>query len=233
MAKTDLPVVTGSRSIIENIKRVGTKSAKILGHGAAFLGLTAAMGISTALFPVLVPPTFIGAIIQGQRLANNTIYKGYKDLSFITSKKGNNILISQDVTRYDLTAKMKGMNNGEKAAFMQLQAIIGVSKFKPYNSKGEEHTFQTFSHRINQKTFRKLRDLGYIKDYEDKFWKKKRIALAKLGFGNPKDAMKKEDIYDIRFKLTGKPMDLEDPELRRYFPMLFSDRFRNNCQKRI
>ena len=125
------------------------------------------------------------------------------------------------------------MNNGEKAAFMQLQAIIGVSKFKPYNSKGEEHTFQTFSHRINQKTFRKLRDLGYIKDYEDKFWKKKRIALAKLGFGNPKDAMKKEDIYDIRFKLTGKPMDLEDPELRRYFPMVFSDRFRNNCQKRI
>ena len=224
MANINLPALTGEKTLIQKTKNISSKTAKILLSGATLAGCGITVVLALPTMPILVPPALIGAVFSGQKFVNNTIAKSYKDLSFITKRKNNNIRITQDPTRFDLTAKMKGMTNAEKAGFMQLQAIIGLSKFKPYNEKGEEKTFETLSHGINQKTFRKLQDLGYIKDYEDKFKKKSRIPLSKLAFGNIKGIMKEEDMYDIKFKLTGKPLDLEDSKLRKCFPMVFGEK---------
>lgn len=224
MNENNLPVKVEKRNIIKNIKNTGIKCFKILSSSLGVAVFSTAIVTSAAMFPLLIVPSLIGGVFCTQALLNNTKNRSFKDLAFITSKHKGNTKIYQDVTRMDLTGKMKGFSNIEKAAFMQMQAIIGLSKFPVCDRKGKEIIYETDTHGINQKTFKKLQELGYIKDYEEKFLKDTRLILPKIAFGNLQELNKKVKMYNIKFKLTGKPIDLEDPDLRRYFPMVFGEK---------
>ncbi len=223
MDKSNLPVVMGERNLTQTLKKSGIKAIKIAASSLGLLAFSAGFAASTIAMPVLAVPSMIAAIFSAQKLLNNTKYKSYKDLAFITGKHNGKTKIYQDVTRVDLTAKMKGMANIEKIAFMQLQTIIGLTKFNQLDKKGNEIIFETDSHRVNQKTFRKLQELGYIKEYDERFLRDSRLILPKLAFGNVKGFKNKTGMYRINFKLTGKPLELEDKDLRRYFPMVFGE----------
>lgn len=221
MNENNLPVKVGKKDIINSIKNTGIKSLKIFSSSLGVAAFSTATVASAVMLPILVVPSLIGGVFCAQALLNNTINRSFKDLAFITSNHKGKTKIYQDVTRVDLTSKMKGFSNVEKAAFMQMQAIIGLSKFPVHDRKGREIVYETDTHGINQKTFRKLQELGYIKDYEEKFLKDTRMIVPKIAFGNLHELNKKVKIYNVKFKLTGKPVDLEDSSLRRYFPMVF------------
>lgn len=221
MEKKNLPVKVEKKYLVEDIKNKAKKGAKILGSTLGLAGCSIATAISAGFAPILIAPALIGGAFCAQKLLNNTVNKTFKDLAFITAKHGKSIKIFQDATRFDITSKMRGFSNIEKAAFMQMQTIIGVSKFPSHDKYGNEIVYETDTHGINQKTFRKLQELGYIKDYEESFKKNTRLILPKVAFGNFKELNKMVKIYNIKFSLTGKAVDLEDENLRRYFPMVF------------
>lgn len=224
MNENNLPVKVGKKDIINSIKNTGMKTLKILSSSLGVAVFSTAAVASAVMLPILIVPSVIGGFFSAQALLNNTINRSFKDLVFITSKHKGNTKIYQDVTRVDLTSKMKGFSNAEKAAFMQMQTIIELSKFPVHDRKGKEIIYEIDTHGINQATFRKLQELGYIRDYEEEFLKDTRLILPKIAFGNFKKLNEKVKMYNIKFKLTGKPIDLEDENLRRYFPMVFSEK---------
>ena len=224
MENNNLPVKVGERRLTEKAKALGKRTGKILASGIVSLGFDIGIVASVMFAPYLTIPAMVGSVFCTQKFLNQTYFRSYKDLAFIVAKNKGREKIYQDVTRLDLTNKMKGFTNVEKAAFMQLQAIIGFTKFKAVDKKGREVTFETDTHGINQKTFRKLQELGYLKDYEEKFLKSSRLLLPKLAFGNTHEFNKKVKIYNVKFKMTGKPLDLENEDLRRYFPMVFGEK---------
>lgn len=216
----NLPVVVKENKITTKLKNGMIKTGKILGYSLATLGLVA----GAVTVPAISIPAILGSVYAVDKLANNTIYKSYKDLAFVTKKRGAKVEIAQDALRFDMLSKMKGLNDIEKAGFMQLQAIVGLSKFEQYDKKGNELTFKTLTHGINQKTFKTLRDLGYIDNYEETYKKDSRLVAAKLAFGNVKDIKNKNQMYELSFTRTDKKVDLNDEKLRKAFPIVFSKR---------
>ena len=184
MENSNLPMKVGDKSLTKNLKRIGIKTAKILGSSAAIVGFLGAFGLSVAFAPVLTIPSAIAVGVSAQKLLNNTKYKSYKDLAFVTREHNGKVTIGEDITRLDLTTKMRNMSNIEKVAFMQLQTLVGLTKFDAKDKNGEDLTFETKTHGINQKTFKKLQELGYIKDYEESFYKESHLLLPKLAFLN-------------------------------------------------
>ena len=219
-----LPVKVENKTVVTKVKNGSKKAIKILGSGILAFGFCIGIVASGAIAPILIAPMMVGSVFSMQNFLNNTKYTSYKDLAFITAKHKGNTKIYQDVTRIDMTSKIRDLSDTEKVGFMQLQTLIGLTKFKPIDKKGREITFETDTHSINQKTFRKLQELGYIKDYEEKYLKNTRLVLPKLAFGNIKGMKKKVKIYNVKFKLTGKPVNLDDADLRRYFPMVFGEK---------
>lgn len=224
MEKNNLPVKVGQKNIVTVVGKGGKKLVKVLGSGMLAFGFCFGIVAAGAISPVLIAPMMVGSIFSMQNFLNNTKYTSYKDLTFITAKHKKNTKIYQDVTRIDMTNKLRGMSDIEKVGFMQLQTLIGLTKFKPRDKRGREITFETDTHGINQKTFRKLQELGYIKGYEERFLKNTRLILPKLAFGNISGIKKKVKMYNVKFQLTGKTLNLEDEDLRRYFPMVFGEK---------
>lgn len=226
MKSNNLPVKVENKSIIDKIKNSGIKTLKVLGTGAMSLGFLGAVGLSTLYNPLFLIPSIVGAGFSIQKFFNNTVYKSYKDLVFIARNNHGNIKIVQDLTRFDLTRKIKKLSNIDKLAYMQLQLLVGLTKMNDLKLNNNEPVIETLSHGVNQKTFKKLEELGYIKDYVEEFKKNSAVTmgLSKIAFGNFRELTKKEKFYNIKFKLTDKKIDFEDKNLRKNFPMVFSER---------
>ena len=137
---------------------------------------------------------------------------------------GKNQKIYQDIARPDILKELRGLTNIEKAGFLQLQAIVGMSKASGKDADGNPITFETDSHGIVQKAFQTLASLGYIDNYQETYLKQSRLIFPKLAFGNLKGLKEKKAVYNIQFQRTDKPIDLEDAKLRRLFPAIFSKR---------
>lgn len=216
----NLPIAVKQNKLSTKIKNGVSKTGKIVGYSLATLGLVA----GAVYVPVISVPAIIGAAYTSNKLLNNTLNKSYKDLCFVTRKIGSHVKIFQDPIRIDMLKKMKDLNNIEKAGFIQLQAIVGLSKFEQFDKKGNKLTFETLTHRINQKTFKTLRDLGYIDNYEETYKKDSNLIVAKLAFGNIKGIKNKNQMYNLTFTKTEKPVDINDEKLRKSFPIVFSKR---------
>lgn len=213
VSQTRLPAKTK-----ETLQKIG----KISKHTLLALGFEAAAMVSYVFFPIALPPTVAGFVYHAQKVINNTVYKSEKDLAFITRKGRNNtIKIFQDWTRNDIAKEIKNFSDIEKAAFLELQAIIGVSRMQPKNKNGETIQYATRSHGPVRKAFKKLAELGYIENYQEEFDGKSRIVLPKLAFRNLKGLKEKQDMYHISFNATGKEMDVSDPFFQRKFLVLF------------
>ena len=104
-----------------------------------------------------------------------------------------------------------------------------MSKFGSVDEKGRPLLLETDTHGAVIKTLKKLERLGYIENYQESFKKKSRLILPKLAFANT-DLKEKADIYRIQFQRTGKPINMEDEELRRMFPGVFGKRGIINSQ---
>ena len=227
---TNLAVIKNN-NLPRKVKNELIKTAKVVGWSALTFGLiTASMLVATAVpaaIPIVSIATLLGAGYTCQRILTDTKYKAYKDLAFITKKVKGNIKIYQDPTRIDILSKIKEYSNKEKIGFMQLQLLCGISRESAIDKNGELITFETDTHKKNTEAIKKLEELGYIQNYKEEFKKKSGLTIAKLAFGNVKGAidsvnpMKKEYMYNIKFQLTDKQINLDDEELRKQFPVIF------------
>ena len=144
-------------------------------------------------------------------------------MAFIARQQKDSVKIFQDVVRPDMLSKLRGMDVRQKLGFLQLQALVGMAKFDSYDKKGKSVTIETDSHGMVRSTLKKLEQLGYLENYEERFLKKTRLILPKLAFANT-DFKKDVDIYNIKFQRTDKSFDFADPEFRKMFPIVFSAR---------
>ncbi len=212
-----LPIPT-KNNLPAKTKHTPRKALKIAKYT---LGLTGLCVVAVAI-PPLALPALVTAIYPSQKLLNETLYTSYPDLAFIMKKHGKNQKIYQDIARPDILKELRGLTNIEKAGFLQLQAIVGMSKASGKDADGNPITFETDSHGIVQKAFQTLASLGYIDNYQETYLKQSRLIFPKLAFGNLKGLKEKKAVYNIQFQRTDKPIDLENAKLRRLFPAIFS-----------
>jgi len=221
--KNNLPIEV-KNNLPAKIKKAGLKALKVTGLGLASLGLGAAFLGTFAIAPLLSIPTLAAFAYTGQKFLTNTLFKNYKDLAFVTKKHGENIKIYQDIIRPDIIKEVSKLNSREKLGFMQLQAIVGMSKFASQNFKGINPTFETDTHSILQKTFKNLESLGYINNYSEAFKKTSNLIGPKLAMGNLKNLTEKTDFYNVQFNISDKPINLNDENLRKAFPLVFNNK---------
>lgn len=221
--KNNLPIEV-KNNLPAKIKKASLKALKIAGLSVATLGLGLAVGATAAMAPFLTIPSIVGFIYTGKKLYNNTRANSYKDLAFITKKHGKNIKIFQDFLRPDILKEVSKLNSREKLGFMQLQAIVGLSKFTSQNFKEANPRFETDTHSVLQKTFKTLNDLGYITNYSETFKKTSNLIGPKLAMGNFKNLKEKTDFYNVQFNISDKHIDLNDENLKRAFPLVFSEK---------
>ncbi len=222
MENNNLPTVY-KNTLPAKIKRAVTKTGKIIGNSALLLGSSAVLGVSATLFPPLLIPAGALALYAGNKLANNIYYTDFKDLAFVGRKHGNNVKIYQDVVRPDIFSELRGMDKREKIAFLQLQALVGLTKFDRLGKNGKPMTIETDSHGIIRKTFQKLSEQGYLENYQENFLKKSHLILPKLAFGNT-DLKSQAEMYNMKFQKSEKAIDFDDPEFKKLFPMVFTKR---------
>lgn len=194
-----------------------------MGRFGAFMGSTVAFCGSVAFMPLLAVPTLGLSLYTAQKLLNETMYKSYKDLAFIVRKKGPNMKIYQDAVRPDLFREIQKLDSREKLGFLQLQALVGLTKFDGLDKNGNPITLETDSHGPIRKAFQTLAELGYLQNYEESYLKQSRLIAPKLAFANT-DIRKKVDIYNMKFQKADREIDFEDEKLRRMFPMVFAKR---------
>ena len=220
--KGDLIPINQSKMPI--IKEIASKTGIITKYSLLAGVFGVASVVSLATIPLLVVPSLAGLAYNGQKLINNITCKVHKDLAFITRKWGNNVRIFQDWTRMDITREIKDYSEIEKAGFMGLQAIIGMSKFKREDKNGNLLTYSTYSHGITRGIFKKLAELGYIENYQEEYNKDSKLIVPKLAFGNIKALNKTVKMYDISFNKSEKEIDIADPELQKAFHIIFGKR---------
>lgn len=104
-----------------------------------------------------------------------------------------------------------------------------MSKFGSVDEKGNPLLLETDTHGSVRKTLMKLAKLGYIEIDSETLKKSSRLILPKLAFANT-DFKEKTDIYNIKFRRTEKPMDIENSEFKKMFPGVFGTRGIINSQ---
>lgn len=219
---SNLPMVK-KNTLPEKLKKSVIKTSKVIGSATTFGASAIALIASVGIAPVLTLPFGAVTIYTAQKFLNNTMYKSFKDLAFIARKHHGNMKIYQDVARPDLFNKLRGLDDRQKLGFLQLQALVGMTKFDLEDKKGNPITIETDSHGIIRKTFQDLARTGYLQNYEEKYLKNSNLILPKLTFGNTK-IQKETEIYNMKFQKTNKEIDFEDPEFKKMFPMVFSKR---------
>lgn len=214
---SNLPVKSNGNLPVK-IKSSIKKSAKILGYSAVVLALA-----GVAVFaPVLAIPSVLGMGYGVQKIFNSTVYKSYPDLALLARHSGKNIKIVQDAFRPDLLKHLLKLPNREKAGFMQLQTLVGLSKMPYLDENGVPFSFETDSHGVIRKSLMNLQKLGYIKNYQESFLKNSHLIAPKLAVGNFKGIKDTVEMYHINFDRTDKPIDLYDKNLQKSFPLVFS-----------
>lgn len=219
-SSTNLPIPISKQSLT-NVKHFAIKSGKMLGSCLSFTGFSALFMGSIVVAPLLTLPIGVGLAFSAQKLLNNTLYQSHKDLTFIVHRFGKNRTIAQDVLRPDISKELSKLDSLEKVGFMQLQALVGLSKFDHTDKKGNPITYRTLSHGITRKTFKTLEKLGYLNQYQETFKKDSHLILPKLAFGNMGALKDTVSMYDINFQLGGQPFDITNPKLQKAFPLVF------------
>lgn len=214
---SNLPVKSNG-NLPAKIKSSIKKSAKILGYSAGVLALA-----GVAVFaPVLAIPSVLCMGYGVQKIFNSTVYKSYPDLALLARHSGKNIKIVQDAFRPDLLKHLLKLPNREKAGFMQLQTLVGLSKMPYLDENGVPFSFETDSHGVIRKSLMNLQKLGYIQNYQESFLKNSHLIAPKLAVGNFKGIKDTVEMYHINFDRTDKPIDLDDKNLQKSFPLVFS-----------
>lgn len=214
---SNLPVKSNG-NLPAKIKSSIKKSAKILGYSAGVLALA-----GVAVFaPVLAIPSVLCMGYGVQKIFNSTVYKSYPDLALLARHSGKNIKIVQDAFRPDLLKHLLKLPNREKAGFMQLQTLVGLSKMPYLDENGVPFSFETDSHGVIRKSLMNLQKLGYIQNYQESFLKNSHLIAPKLAVGNFKGIKDTVEMYHINFDKTDKPIDFYDKNLQKYFPLVFS-----------
>jgi len=190
-----------------------------MGYALAFAGSTVALVASAQMLPILIPPFLAAEFYTVTKLA----FKEYKDSPFVTMKQGKYTKVYQSVFRPDLINEMRGLDTREKLGYLQLQTLIGISKFDNKDKKGNPITLRTQSHGVIVKTLKALNEAGYLQNFEEHSVKNKRVILPKLAFSNS-EINNKVPIHDMSFQISDKPIDFEDEEFKKMFPMVFSKR---------
>ena len=217
--KDNLPIpINQNNKISKKIKNTITKTGKIAGYSLVLLGITA-IGVT---MPILALPAVAGAAYTGQKLLNNTMYKSNKDLVLITKEGKNSTKIYQDPFRIDILKTVSKLTDAEKAGFLQMQTILGIGRLENLDKKGYQKQYETDTHGIVRKTLKDLNRLGYIQNYEEEYIKQSRLIFPKLAFGSVKSLREKKNLYNVRFKLGEKKLDIEDETLKRTFPLIFN-----------
>lgn len=237
-ATSILPVVQKDKELLKKgnktdlFRRIG-KIAK----GAAF-GVTAltVAAVGGTIIPYLVPGVIgsgiatgvtIGGMLTGVKglfdSAKNAIYREEPDLMFVTKRNTDGSIGIYQNTKLNLAEHMKGYEIEEKAAMMQLQGLVGFSRYKdalaanssytvrPDGTKVYDQLFSTKTHSVNLRTFDAMEKLGIIEivKKDDKVGrtlftrkpkeKKSLLIFEKMGFENKKalneikDAVKNRD----------------------------------------
>lgn len=217
--KNNLPMtINQNNKISKKIKNTISKSGKIAGYSLALL-IGTVIGIT---MPVLALPAVAGVAYSGQKLLNNTIFKSYKDLSLITAKNKSSTKIYQDPFRIDILKVVNKLTDKEKAGFLQMQTILGLGRLDKLDKRGNRRLYKTDTHGIVRATLKDLNKLGYIQNYEEKFIKQSNLIFPKLAFGNIKSLREKKNMYNVKFEIGEKPLDIEDEELKKIFPLIFN-----------
>ena len=172
--------------------------------------------------PILALPAVVGVAYTGQKLLNNTMYKSHKDLALITKEGKNGTKIYQDPFRIDILKTVSKLTDVEKAGFLQMQTILGIGRLDNLDKKGYKKQYETDTHGIVRKTLKDLCKLGYIQNYKEEYIKQSSLIFPKLAFGNVKSLREKKNLYNVRFELGEKKLDIEDEKLRRTFPLIFN-----------
>ena len=223
--KSHLPIKIKNNKLADKIKSAGINSLKFAGLSLAALGSAAAFVGALAFAPILLPPTILLAAYTGQKILNHTQFKSYKDLDFIIKKHKGNYKIFQDFFRPSMLKEFSKLNFKQKVGLMQLQAIVGISKFQSDKLNANTPTFETDTHSFLQKTFKNLEESGYINNYSETFLKKSNLIASKIALGNFKDLGKSTDFYNVKFNISDKPIDLNDENLHKTFPLVFSTKY--------
>ena len=217
--RNNLPIpITKNNKISKKIKKTIAKTGKIAGYSLTLLGITA-VGVT---MPILALPAVVGVAYTGQKLLNNTMYKSHKDLALITKEGKNGTKIYQDPFRIDILKTVSKLTDVEKAGFLQMQTILGIGRLDNLDKKGYKKQYETDTHGIVRKTLKDLCKLGYIQNYKEEYIKQSSLIFPKLAFGNVKSLREKNNLYNVRFKLGEKKLDIEDEKLRRTFPLIFN-----------
>ena len=217
--RNNLPIpITKNNKISKKIKKTIAKTGKIAGYSLALLGITA-VGVT---MPILALPAVVGVAYTEQKLLNNTMYKSHKDLALITKEGKNSTKIYQDPFRIDILKTVSKLTDVEKAGFLQMQTILGIGRLDNLDKKGYKKQYETDTHGIVRKTLKDLCKLGYIQNYKEEYIKQSSLIFPKLAFGNVKSLREKKNLYNVRFELGEKKLDIEDEKLRRTFPLIFN-----------
>ena len=217
--RNNLPIpITKNNKISKKIKKTIAKTGKIAGYSLSLLGITA-VGVT---MPILALPAVVGVAYTGQKLLNNTMYKSHKDLALITKEGKNGTKIYQDPFRIDILKTVSKLTDVEKAGFLQMQTILGIGRLDNLDKKGYKKQYETDTHGIVRKTLKDLCKLGYIQNYKEEYIKQSSLIFPKLAFGNVKSLREKKNLYNVRFELGEKKLDIEDEKLRRTFPLIFN-----------
>lgn len=217
--RNNLPIpITKNNKISKKIKKTIAKTGKIAGYSLTLLGITA-VGVT---MPILALPAVVGVAYTGQKLLNNTMYKSHKDLALITKEGKNSTKIYQDPFRIDILKTVSKLTDVEKAGFLQMQTILGIGRLDNLDKKGYKKQYETDTHGIVRKTLKDLCKLGYIQNYKEEYIKQSSLIFPKLAFGNVKSLREKKNLYNVRFELGEKKLDIEDEKLRRTFPLIFN-----------
>lgn len=240
MDKTqNLPMLTNNKLPIEKKRKInrikeGMKRAGriALDTGVSLAGITLS-AIGGPITSTIGMATFVVSLTKAGK---EIIYKKpNKDSMFVTR---NNLkretTLSQDVTSIKAFQKMKGLKSHEKAALMGIEMLVGIQNYKQQfadQNKNKEnntysHIFKTTTHGINIKTIEALEKLGYIDIVEKEPANKSLLLLEKLQFKQYKEIgqtlkaqlkfdketleSQKKQMYALKFKLTDKPLDLEE-----------------------
>ena len=223
--KSILPIEIKKNKLPEKIKNATMNGLKFAGLSLAVLGSSGAFIGALAFSPILLPPTILLAAYTGQKVLNHTQFKSYKDLDFIIKKHNGNYKIFQDFFRPSMLKEFSKLNQKEKIGLMQLQAIVGISKFQSDKLSADNPTFETDTHSLLQKTFKILEKVGYINNYSETFFKKSNLTVSKLALGNFKDLGKSTDFYNVTFNISDKKIDLNNENLHKAFPLVFSSKY--------
>lgn len=235
--KNNLPIEqkrTNKRRI-EGAKRVGKimLNAGMAGAGLALMSTISgpvAATIGTGMW-------FIGGINAGQ---NILLKKQKDSMFATMRNIKGEIYLAQDSTNLRAFQKLKGLFPEEKAAVMGLELFVGLQnyqqQFKDTNKKAEparesennvySQVFSTCTHGVNIKTMEALEKLGYLQIESKEPKRKSNLIFEKLGFKQYKEVKEtllaqmsfdkekikehQKQVYEIKFKITDKPFDLDE-----------------------